>query len=273
LKKPPKRSGLESKFLCFMIWIATGLIPSSVNWVFTCYRTNQREIIRHLKMFLFHPFLNIWYFLSDIPIDTLSDSCSAASDYLRQTWYHCSFGFTRKSLKCLVNIAGLLKIHTCPIREFWSNLTNTTIRRWMSDNIGAMKTRIQRLQSSNLNMRDLIESISAEDEDAMWGRDLFLEVHEDNLDMYLWAEQKKLICILLGKWCHFLSHFSRWTKNVMIPWIQQMFRSKESLESWSTPRSPYLIYNSVYWLNIRWPNSTKYWPIFQVLNQQNNTLK
>ena len=94
-------------------------------------------------MFLFHPFLNIWYFLSDILSDilsdTLSDSCSAASDYLRQTWYHCSFGFTRKSLKCLANIAGLLKIHTCQIREFWSNLTKTTTRRWLSDNIGALK--------------------------------------------------------------------------------------------------------------------------------------
>ena len=194
MEKPPKRSGLESKFLCFMIWIATGLIPSSVNWAFTCYRKNQREIIRHL-MFLFHPFLNIWYFLSDILSDilsdTLSDSCSAASDYLRQTWYHCSIGFTRKSLKCLANIAGLLKIHTCPIRKFWSNLTKTTTRRWLSDNIGALKTRIQRLQSSDLNTRDLIENISAEDEDAMRGRDLFLEVHEDNLDMYLWAEQKK----------------------------------------------------------------------------------
>ena len=95
-----------------------------------------------------------------------------------------SIGFTRKSLKCLANIAGLLKIHSCPIREFWSNLTKTTKRRWLSDNIGALKTRIQRLQSSDLNMRDLIESISAEDEDAMRGRDLFLEIHEDNLDMY-----------------------------------------------------------------------------------------
>ena len=82
-------------------------------------------------------------------------------------------------------MAGLLKIHTCPIHEFWSNLTKTTTRRWLSDNIGALKTRFQRFQSSDLNMRDLIESISAEDEDAMRGRDLFLEVHEDNLDMYL----------------------------------------------------------------------------------------
>ena len=101
--------------------------------------------------------------------------------------------------QCLANIAGLLKIHTRPIRKFWSNLTKTTTRRWLSDNIGALKTRIQRLQSSDLNMRDLIESISAEDEDAMRGRDLFLEVHEDNLDMYLCAEQKKLNCILLDK--------------------------------------------------------------------------
>ena len=111
MEKPPKRSGLESKFLCSMIWIATGLIPSSVNWAFTCYRNNQRKINRHLKMFLLHPFLNIWYLLNDILGDilseTLSDSCSSASDYLRQTWYHCSFGFTRKSFKCLANIAGL----------------------------------------------------------------------------------------------------------------------------------------------------------------------
>jgi len=84
----------------------------------------------------------------------------------------------------LAHIAGLLKIHTCPIREFWSNLTKTTTRRCLSDNISALKTRIQRLQSGDLNMRDLIESISVEDEDAMRGRDLFLEVHEDNLDMY-----------------------------------------------------------------------------------------
>ena len=155
-----------------IIWIATGLIRSSVNWAFTCYRNNQREINRHLKMFLFHPFLNIWYLLNDILGDilseTLSDSCSSASDYLRQTWYHC----------------------------------------------------------------------------AMRGRDLFLEVHEDNLDMYLWAEQKKLICILLGKWCHFLSHLGRWTKNVVMKRsIKQRFRSNESLEYWSTPRRPHRICN------------------------------
>ena len=147
LEKPPTKSGLASKFLCSMIWIATGLIPSSVNLAFACYRKNQREIIRHLKMFLFHPFRNIWYFLSDILSDilsdTLSDSCSAASDYLRQTWYHCSFGFTRKSLKCLANIACLLKIHDCPIREFWSNLTKTTTRRWLSDNFKQLNSSLK----------------------------------------------------------------------------------------------------------------------------------
>ena len=85
----------------------------------------------------------------------------------------------------MAHLAGLLKIQTCPIREFWSNLTKNTTRRWLFDNIGALKTRIQRLQGGDLNMQDLIENISAEDEDAMRGRDLFLEVHEDNLDMYL----------------------------------------------------------------------------------------
>ena len=34
--------------LCSMIWIDTGLIPSSVNGAFTSHRKNQRETIRHL---------------------------------------------------------------------------------------------------------------------------------------------------------------------------------------------------------------------------------
>ena len=72
---------------------------------------------------------------------------------------------------------------TCPIRELLSNLTKTTTHRCLSDDIGALKTRIQRLQSRDLNMRDLVEIISVEDEDAMRGRDLFLEVYEENLDI------------------------------------------------------------------------------------------
>ena len=96
-----------------MIWIATGLILSSVNRAFTCNRTNQGEIIRHVKMFPFHPFLNIWYFLSDIlsdiPINTLSDSCSAASEYLRLNLIPLES--PRKSLKCLAHIADLLEKH------------------------------------------------------------------------------------------------------------------------------------------------------------------
>jgi len=168
--------------------------------------------MRHLKIFLFHLFLNIWYFLSDILSDTLSDSCSAASKTNRLfaanlipllLWIHKKISQMFSSAK-LAHIAGLLKIHTCPIREFWSNLTKTTKRRWLSDNIGALKTWIQRRQSGDLNMRDLIESISAEIVDALRGRDLFLE-----------------------------------TKNVvMTRWIQLMFQSKESLESWGTPRRP-----------------------------------
>ena len=36
---------------------------------------------------------------------------------------------------------------TCPIRELWSNLTKTTTRRGLSDKIGELKARIQRLES------------------------------------------------------------------------------------------------------------------------------
>ena len=105
----------------------------------------------------------------------------------------------------MANIAGLLKIHTCPIREFWSNLTKTTTRRWLFDNIGALKTRIQRLQSSDLNMRNLIESISAEDEDAMRGRDLFLEVHEDNLEIL--SRTQEIYLHIVGQMMQFLEPF------------------------------------------------------------------
>ena len=54
---------------------------------------------------------------------------------------------------------------TWPIREHWSHLTKKTTRRCLSDNIGALKIRIQRSPSRDLNMRYFIESISVEDED------------------------------------------------------------------------------------------------------------
>ena len=107
----------------------------------------------------------------------------------------------------MANIAGLLKIPTCPIHEFWSNLTKITTRRCLSDNICALKTRIQRLQSGDLNNRDLIESISVEDEDAMRDRDLFLEVHEDNLDIL--SRTQEIYLHIVGQIMLFLEPFER----------------------------------------------------------------
>ena len=79
---------------------------------------------------------------------------------------------------------------------------NASTRRCLSDNIGALNTRIQRLQSGDLNMRDLIESISVEDEDAMRGRDLFLEVHEDNLDIL--SRTQEIYLHIVGQMMPFL---------------------------------------------------------------------
>ena len=130
----------------------------------------------------------------------------------------------------MANIAGLLKIHTCPIREFWSNLTKITTRRWLFDNIGALKTRIQRLQSSDLNMRDLIENISAEDENAMRGRDLFLEIHEDNLDIL--SRTQEIYFHIVGQMMPFLESFEQGNEERGDETVDpQMCWSNESLES------------------------------------------
>ena len=96
---------------------------------------------------------------------------------------------------------------TCPIRELWTNLTKTTTRRGLSDRIGALKTRIQRLESDELNIRDLIESISVEDKDAMRGRDLFLEVHKDNPDTL--RRTKEIYLHIVGQMMPFLESFEQ----------------------------------------------------------------
>ena len=56
-------------------------------------------------------------------------------------------------------------------------------------------------------MRDLIECISAEDEDAMRGRDLFLEVHEDNLDIL--SRAKELYLHIVVQIMPFLESFEQ----------------------------------------------------------------
>ena len=104
LEKPPKRSDLESKFLCSMMWIATGLIPSSVNWAFKKYRKIREKLWGTSRYSYFISFSisdTFWVIFWVILWVILAVRLQKPIDYLRQTWYHCSFGFTRKSLKCL----------------------------------------------------------------------------------------------------------------------------------------------------------------------------
>ena len=96
---------------------------------------------------------------------------------------------------------------TCPIRELWTNLTKTTTRRCLSDNIDALRTRTQRLQSGELNIRDLIESISVGDEDAMQGRDLFLQNYEDNPDIL--RRTQEIYLHIVGQMMPFLESFEQ----------------------------------------------------------------
>ena len=55
----------------------------------------------------------------------------------------------------------------------------------MSDNIVALKARLESLKNDELNIIQLIESISVNDEDAVRWRDLFLETNRNNPDVLL----------------------------------------------------------------------------------------
>ena len=94
---------------------------------------------------------------------------------------------------------------TCPIRELWSNLTKTTTRRGSSDKIGEVKARIQRLESGELKIIDLIGSISVNDADAIQGRDLFLESYGQNADTLLRIHQ--IYLNIVGQMMPFLESF------------------------------------------------------------------
>ena len=94
---------------------------------------------------------------------------------------------------------------TCPIRELWSNLTKTTTRRDLSDNIVALKARLERLKNDELNIIQLIESISVNDEDAVRGRDLFLETNRNNPDVLL--RTKEIYVNIVDQMMPFLESF------------------------------------------------------------------
>ena len=108
-----------------------------------------------------------------------------------------------EELKIQVAISAGL---TCLIRELWSNLTKTT-RRDLSGNIVVLKARLQCLKNDELNIIQLIESISVNDEEAVRERDLFLETHRNNLDVlsrikeiYLKVVDQKMPFLVIGKY-------------------------------------------------------------------------
>ncbi len=96
---------------------------------------------------------------------------------------------------------------TCPIRELWTNLTKTTTRRGLSDKISALKARIQRLDSGELEICHFIASISVEDDHAMCGRDLFLEIHANNPETF--ARTKEIYLNIVGQMMPFLDSFEQ----------------------------------------------------------------
>ena len=88
-----------------------------------------------------------------------------------------------------------------------TNLIKITTRRCLSDNIDALRTRIQRLEKGELNIPDLIESILVEDEDAIQGGDLFLENNEDNPDNP--RRMQKIYLHVVGQMMPFLESFEQ----------------------------------------------------------------
>ena len=72
---------------------------------------------------------------------------------------------------------------TCQIRELWSHLTKTTTRRRLSESIVALKARLDCLKNDELNIIQLITSISVDDEDAVRKRELFPETPRNNPDI------------------------------------------------------------------------------------------
>ena len=94
---------------------------------------------------------------------------------------------------------------TC--RELWTNLTKTTTRRGLSEKISALKARIQRLDSGELEICQLIASISVEDDDAMCSRDLFLETHANNPETL--ARLKEIYLNIVGLMMPFLESFEQ----------------------------------------------------------------
>ena len=75
----------------------------------------------------------------------------------------------------------------------------------MSDNIVALKARLERLKNDELNIIQLIESISVNDEDAVRGHDLFLGTIRNNPDVLL--RTKEIYVNIVDQMMPFLESF------------------------------------------------------------------
>ena len=75
----------------------------------------------------------------------------------------------------------------------------------MSDNIVALKARLERLKNDELNIIQLIEIISVNDEDAVRGCDLFLETNRNNPDVLL--RTKEIYVNIVDQMMPFLESF------------------------------------------------------------------
>ena len=98
-----------------------------------------------------------------------------------------------KELKIQLAISAGL---TYQIRELWSHLTKTTTRRRLSESIVALKARLDCLKNDELNIIQLITSISVDDENAVCKRELFPETPRNNPDVYNERSDEKVVQLM-----------------------------------------------------------------------------
>ena len=127
----------------------SGLANMHANYALWQARSHRRFLYSTGERFFFNGQNALVAYLEYDNLERLASETAASSNGSKEILQLMK----NQELKIRLSISAGL---TCPIRELWSNLTKTTTRRWLSDNIGALKTQIQRLQSSDLNMRDLI---------------------------------------------------------------------------------------------------------------------
>ena len=98
-----------------------------------------------------------------------------------------------KELKIQLAISAGLSYQ---IRELWSHLTKTTTRRRLSESIVALKARLDCLKNDELNIIQLITSISVDDENAVCKRKLFPETPRNNPDVNNERSDEKVVQLM-----------------------------------------------------------------------------